>query len=77
VTERERLEEIARTFRAPGWKLLITELVEYRDAINRVDALNNEADLQFRRGQLLELDKFINTEAATRRMIESLRLEND
>ena len=77
MTERERLEEIARTFRAPGWKLLITELVEYRDAINRVDALNNEADLQFRRGQLLELDKFINTEAATRRMIESLRLEND
>jgi hypothetical protein len=49
-------------FRNQGWKQLIDELKNNASVINNVEALKDEADMYFRKGQLQILASLLNLE---------------
>jgi len=49
-------------FRTSGWKQLIDELKNNASVINSVEALKDEADMYFRKGQLQILASLLNLE---------------
>jgi hypothetical protein len=49
-------------FRNPGWKQLIDDLKNNASVINNVEALKDEADMYFRKGQLQILASLLNLE---------------
>ena len=59
-------------FRNQGWKQLIDELKNNASVINSVEALKDESDMYFRKGQLQILASLINLEDVINNAYEEL-----
>ncbi len=58
--EQKYLEELNDMTLTPGWKTLIEELIANASIINSVTHTKDEADLNFRKGQLNIIHSIIN-----------------
>ena len=77
--EIKELEELLDVFAMPGWQHLMTDLerakIAYLQNIH-YDVQDNDA-YQQRRGQLLELDRWLVYEDNAKRMYEEVTTEED
>ena len=62
-------------FRNQGWKQLIDELKNNASVINNVEALKDEADMYFRKGQLQILASLVNLEDVINNAHEELNTD--
>ena len=62
-------------FRNQGWKQLIDELKNNASVINSVEALKDEADMYFRKGQLQILASLLNLEDVINNAHEELNTD--
>lgn len=62
-------------FRNQGWKQLIDELKNNASVINSVEALKDESDMYFRKGQLQILASLINLEDVINNAHEELNTD--
>lgn len=60
MTEQEELEEILNVFTSIGWKLIIKDMIDLRNQLEKVDRVNTIEELHKAKGELERLNWFIN-----------------
>lgn len=60
MTEKEEIDAILDVFTTDGWKLIVKDIENHYDAINKAYGINSEKELNTIQGELLKLNWFLN-----------------
>lgn len=72
MTEKEQLEAILDVFTTDGWKLIVKDIEDHYDAINKVYGVENERQMYTLQGELLKLNWFMNMQEWYQTSLDSI-----